>query len=45
MVTRARAGVFRPNLWYANDYACLATAPTDVSPIPRSVRTAVRDPN
>ena len=45
MVTPARADIFRPNPRYANDYACLATTPADVSPLPRSVRAAVRDPN
>lgn len=39
MVTRARAGVFKPHPWYA------LTSSTPVSPIPTSVRTALRDPN
>lgn len=44
MITRAQNGVFRPNPRYHN---LTATAPvsTTVSPIPRSVRTAVQDPN
>ena len=43
MVTRAQAGIFKPNPRYAN---LTATAvPADASPLPRSVRSAVQDPN
>lgn len=45
MVTRARAGVFRPNLRYAHDYAYLTTTHADMLLVPRSVRSVVRDPN
>jgi hypothetical protein len=39
MVTRARAGIYKPNPKYA-----LAATGT-ISPLPRSVRSAVKDPN
>ena len=39
MVTRARDGIFQPNPRYANLQAIV------VSPIPTSVRAALRDPN
>lgn len=47
MITRARAGVHHPNQRYAHDYVCVAAVapPPDVSPLPRSVRDALRDPN
>jgi hypothetical protein len=41
MVTRAQAGVFKPNPRYAHT----ASTSPDISPIPRSVQVAVRDPN
>jgi hypothetical protein len=44
MVTRAQAGIFKPNPRYAN-VAATTTAPPEASPLPRSVRTAVKDPN
>ena len=39
--------MFRPNTCYADDYVCVASVTTspDVSPLPRSVRDALRDPN
>ena len=40
MITRAQNGIFRPNPKYAN----VATT-QDISPIPKSVRTALRDPS
>jgi hypothetical protein len=40
MVTRARAGVHKPNPKYA-----LATSTASISPVPRSVRSALQDPN
>ena len=40
MVTRSRAGVFKPNPKYA-----LATSTSTISPIPTSVRAALKDPN
>lgn len=43
MVTRAQAGIFKPNPRYAN-VASTTTSP-DISPLPRSVRSAVKDPN
>ena len=39
MITRAQAGIFKPNPRYAN----VATDTTTISPIPKSVRCAVRD--
>lgn len=47
MLTRARAGIHRPSQRYANDYVCVAivSPPPDASPLPRSVRDALRDPN
>jgi hypothetical protein len=39
MVTRAQHGIFKPNPKYAN----VATIPPSISPIPKSVRTALRD--
>jgi hypothetical protein len=39
MLTRAQRGIFKPNPKYAN----LATASSPISPIPKSVRTALRD--
>jgi hypothetical protein len=43
MVTRAQAGVFKPNPRYANPAS--TSPPQGASPIPRSVQVAVRDPN
>jgi hypothetical protein len=40
MITRAKHGIFRPNPKYAN----VATTPPPISPIPKSVRAALRDP-
>ena len=40
MVTRARAGVHKPNPKYA-----LTTLTAAISPVPRSVRSALKDPN
>jgi hypothetical protein len=41
MVTRAQRGIFKPNPKYAN----VVTTPPSISPIPTSVRTALRDPS
>jgi histone deacetylase 1/2 len=41
MVTRAQRGIFKPNPKYAH----LATNTNPISPIPKSVRTALRDPS
>jgi hypothetical protein len=41
MVTRAQRGTFKPNPKYAH----LATTPPSVSPIPKTVRTALHDPS
>jgi len=40
MVTRARDGIYKPNPKYA-----MAVSQAHISPIPKSVRTAVKDPN
>lgn len=39
MVTHARAGIFKPNPRYAMN------AETDISPLPKTARKALRDPN
>ena len=44
MVTRAQAGIFKPNPRYAH-VSSTTPSSADVSPLPRSVRTAVKDPN
>lgn len=41
-VTRAQRGIFRPNPKY---YDAAAATTTEISPVPSSVRVAVRDPN
>jgi histone deacetylase 1/2 len=44
MITRAQDGIFKPNPRYAQ--LASTTAPSaDISPLPSSVRTAVKDPN
>jgi histone deacetylase 1/2 len=40
MVTRARAGIFKPNPKYA-----LHSSTSSISPIPRSARDTLKDPN
>ncbi|XP_073355215.1 uncharacterized protein [Aegilops tauschii subsp. strangulata] len=47
VLSRVRAGLFRPNLRYARDYACVVDTapPAGASPLPTSVRAALRDPN
>jgi hypothetical protein len=40
MITRARAGIYKPNPKYA-----MAATAAPISPVPRSVRQAVKDPN
>ncbi|KAM3280467.1 hypothetical protein ACQJBY_047323 [Aegilops geniculata] len=42
-VTRAQAGIFKPNPKYYD--AAAASSTTSLSPLPSSVRIAVRDPN
>jgi hypothetical protein len=42
MVTRAQAGIFKPNPKYALQVESTASTP---SPVPKSVRVALRDPN
>jgi hypothetical protein len=44
MVTRAKAGIFKPNPRYANITSTTA-ASSYISPLPRSIRAAVKDPN
>jgi histone deacetylase 1/2 len=48
MLTRARAGIFKPNPRYALSSTSVTPASSstaDVSPLPSSVRVALRDPN
>lgn len=47
MVTRGKAGIFKPNPKYAlqTESATSTTPTTTVSPIPSSVRAALKDPN
>jgi hypothetical protein len=48
MLTRARTGIFKPNPRYAlsSTYVTPASSSTgDISPLPSSVRVALRDPN
>ena len=40
MLTRARAGIFKPNPRYAG-----TVTTTTISPIPRTVNQALKDPN
>jgi hypothetical protein len=47
MMTRARTGIVKPNPQYAvtTDQASPSPASATTSPLPTSVRTALRDPN
>ncbi|WVZ64439.1 hypothetical protein U9M48_013949 [Paspalum notatum var. saurae] len=45
MTTRARAGVFKPYPRLADPNYVLTTTSNDISPLPSSVRAALRDPN
>jgi hypothetical protein len=47
MMTRARAGIIKPNPRYAltTDQASPSPANATISPLPTSVHTALHDPN
>lgn len=45
MTTRSRAGIFKPNPRYALSSETPSTPTAEISPIPKSARAALKDPN